>query len=162
MLRYLGQPDFLWIGYSIDLNKSGDSAPETVYYDLPISVRDPTSVSMQKILSDLGASKDNNESTSQLVNDLLEADTDIANACAQIRDVKARRDFLAAFAHDPKQFIAQWLQSQSTDLDEIINNHGTAGSLFSTPAEDMRHSQFWRGIDVDTRLFEHSKKKSSR
>ncbi|KAG8936115.1 SWI/SNF complex component snf12 [Tulasnella sp. 419] len=78
----------------------------------------------------------NNESQSLL----LQLDDEIAHAVQSVRNSKLKRDFLQAFADNPKEFIDSWIASQSRDLEVILGDDGRGG----VRDEDLRRSDFFR------------------
>jgi len=69
---------------------------------------------------------------------LAQIDEEIAIHAQSIRNATQKRDFLASFADDPKNFIQQWLASQSRDLEVVLGNEQ------GVREEDMHRSDFFR------------------
>lgn len=151
LLRWMQRPDPVVLDYVLDLDKSSDK-PEV--YDVAISVADPISGSIEKFLSLLSGQ-------SSTITSIVQSDLTLAQACSKAKTTKNKRDVCAAFSTDPIQFIFDYLESQSIDLDNYLNHNGDRAALAAlggpTPnLEDVRRSDFWHNpewSDEAVRLF---------
>jgi hypothetical protein len=104
-------------------------------------VPDPAGPAISRFLSSLA----NGQSVKQIV----QSDLTLAALCSSIKSTKARRDVCAAFASDPVQLIWDYLESQSVDLDGILERRGERAAMAGVGGvqegmwEEVRKSAFW-------------------
>lgn len=151
LMRWMQRPDPVVLHYSMDLSKSSTS-PEA--YDISMSVADPVGGAIEKFLSLLAGH-------SSTITGIVQSDLTLAQACSRAKTAKNKRDICAAFSTDPIQFIFDYLESQSIDLDNYLNEQGERGAMAAlggpTPnLEDLRRSSYWQNAewsDEAVRLF---------
>jgi hypothetical protein len=89
----------------------------------------------------------------------------IAREAGSIRGAKLRRDFLAAFADSPVDFLRSWLDSQARDLDLVLG--GDRASLATSAGDDVwrneerRKAAFYTGDWVKDSVNVHQERQQN-
>jgi SWI/SNF-related matrix-associated actin-dependent regulator of chromatin subfamily D len=129
VIRSLTRPDPVTFEHSL----SPGSGPST--FSIPFDIEDPGRAQLQAVLDTL--------QSPARTSSLLAHDSKLADSSAQIKSHQTTRDFLAAFAADPKAFIATWLDSQAADLEDALAVDDRT-TVLGASAEEMRRAGFWK------------------
>ena len=152
--RAVQKPDPVNLDYTVRTDVSGEATAQV--WDIDIDVEDtPLKEKMEDVLDDL--------TSSNLTREILDMDeqvrakrfgklgllkrflhSQIASKAAAARSSKNKRDFMCAFAEDPKEFISNWLQQ--TDADALTIGERTSAQM-SGSIEDIRRAEFYRKDD---------------
>lgn len=109
--QLLQQPDPLVIHHVIKWDGGAGASGEnknTACYDIDVELDDPIK-QMQSTFLQSNAN----------IQELMAYDHKIFDIVDNINELKQKRDFFAAFAENPQQFVQQWLCSQSRDLKNL-------------------------------------------
>lgn len=66
----------------------------------------------------------------------------VAILAQQVRNSQLKRTFLSSFAEDPADFIQNWLESQSRDLESVLGSGPSEG--LTVREEELKRSEFFR------------------
>ncbi|CCM01680.1 uncharacterized protein FIBRA_03744 [Fibroporia radiculosa] len=80
--------------------------------------------------------------TAESARDLGKLDDEIALHVQSLHNAHLKRNFLHAFAENPREFIQHWLASQSRDLENVLGSGPSEGATLRQ--EDLRRSEFFR------------------
>jgi hypothetical protein len=128
-IRSMTKTDPLILNHTV----SPDSKP--TYATVPFDIEDPHRPELQDFYDNLTGS-------ARTLN-ISNIDAQLADLTSQVKSRREARDFLLAFADDPRGFIKMWLESQAADLDESLEVNGKSRVLGAS-AEEMRRADFWK------------------
>ena len=103
---FLIPPAPIVLDYTIRFDKEYTQAPHA--YDVPCWIPD----SLQQL--------SNASLSSELMKNIVKLEDEITKSVHAIRVARAKRDFMQAFANDPKGSCERWLQGQVRDFEDIF------------------------------------------
>jgi len=126
--RFLLPPDPVVIYHTVNLEPN--SPGQTMAYDVDVDMDDVDfKARVRDVLTRLAPPVDNK---------VTRLDQEISEATQAIRSARLRQQFFESFSENPQQFISEWMDSQSRDLETIL------GTDRGVPDELMRRSDFFR------------------
>ncbi|GAA95616.1 uncharacterized protein L969DRAFT_85307 [Mixia osmundae IAM 14324] len=160
--RYLSQCDPVILEYEVDV--SDQHASKELTFDIPVEVEN---LAAKKVVVDVANDLDLKSVSSEAkVKEIIAMDEKIAMQAATAKAQKQKRDFAAAFASNPQQFMQDWIASQARDLDTLLaGDRGTGASLLggsSHLAEARRRADFYKTDEIDDAINLHLRRRVRR
>lgn len=110
--RYLSSPDPVLLNYTVDV--SPNFAESEKVYDVLIEIPDPAVRTSQSLLRTLSP----NAPISQ---EIVKLDEQIASLASSIRTSVYEHSLLSKFSKNPVTFMSEWMDSQSLDLQDLLD-----------------------------------------
>ncbi|KIK18232.1 hypothetical protein PISMIDRAFT_632311 [Pisolithus microcarpus 441] len=129
--RYLTPADPVILHYTINPMVPPPERPQA--WDIEVKMED-TSLKNRMVVT-VQATKDS-------MQDLSKLDDEISLLTQSLHNAHTKRIFLQSFAEDPAKFIQNWLESQSRDLESVLESGPSEGATIR--AEELRRSDFFR------------------
>ncbi|KAH9936917.1 SWI/SNF complex 60 kDa subunit [Amylocystis lapponica] len=130
--RYLLPPDPIVLHYTLNPGMVPPEKPGA--WDIEVKLDDTHLKSRMNTVAV--------QMASETARDLAKLDDEIALHVQSLNNAHLKREFLRAFADDPREFIQTWLASQSRDLESVLGSGPSEGA--TARQEDLKRSEFFR------------------
>jgi len=139
--RFLSPPDPVKLEYKVDVTAACETSAST--YDIFLEIPDPSLRSSASILRSLAA-------TAPASQEVMKLDEQLADSISSIRNLAYQHSLLSKFSDNPVTFMREWMESQSYDLETLLNPSSTTGRGYEGEwrVERMRDADWFQSDAV--------------